>query len=156
MTLKRNNGGFTLLELIISIAIGSMIMMAASTTLLLGLRINAASTTTIKQQNTTNMLVQIVESIADKGAVTIIKDTPEDADPIWYIKSGEQDKESAYLKFDNGILYLNGTKYMEEIDSFEAVTDDSNKLLTITIKTNGSTYTASKYCRLNTPTTEGD
>lgn len=164
MTMKRNNGGFTLLELVITIAIGSMITIAASTTLLLGLRINAVSTSTVTQQNTTNMLVYVLENIAEKDDVKLEKVEKEGSENeyVWYIMGNGQDHTTAYIKVDSGTLYLNGTSFMEDIEEFDAGFSTDNRLLTIEIttnstpKTSSTTYTASIYCRLNDPPQEGD
>lgn len=182
MTIKQNNGGFTLLELIISIAIGTLITAAATTTLLFGFRINAMSTSTVKHQNTANMLVHVVETIANEGPVVVSAPNPEAegyAKVLWQIMDAKDaNNKKVYLmysqediSFNDGTkdialkankIYLNGTVFMEDVESFEAGFDRSNRLLTIEITTEsnkksvGSSYTASKYCRLNTPTTEGD
>ena len=149
----RKTEGFTLLELIISIAVGTMITIAATTTLLLGLRINAGSTENVKQQNTTSMLVQVLENIAAKEDIEVKAPADDAATPVWYIKSTEQDDTNAYLKVESNKIYLNGNVFMEDVTDFDATIDTNNQRLTVTITTDGKDYTASIYCRLNpTPT----
>lgn len=143
----RKNDGFTLVELIVTIAIGSLITLAATTTLLLGLRINAKNAETIVRQNTTNMLVHVLENMAEQGAIS-----PSD-DGIAITKGGETKVYLAYNPEEDEVL-LNGQPFMENVSAFSATLAD--QLLTVTIKTSEGTYTASKYCRLNTVTQENE
>lgn len=148
----RKTEGFTLLELIISIAVGTMITIAATTTLLLGLRINAGSTENVKQQNTTSMLVQVLENIAEEQNIVVSGDHRSIAKEI----TAEETKTFVIFDESTKTLNLNGNVFMEDVDSFEAKFDDTNKLLTIRIETNNTPYTASIYCRLNPPVSNDD
>lgn len=132
----RKADGFTLLEMIITIAVGSMITLAATTSLLLALRINAVSTETVRQQNTTDMLMHVAETIAHDGAITLTED---------HTISSES---GAKVEFKDHEILLNGTVFMEDVQEFDASMDETNRLLTIEFKTNDNTYTAKIYCRL--------
>ena len=146
----RKNEGFTLVELIITIAIGSLITLAATTTLLLGLRINAQNTDTIIRQNTTNMLVQVLDRVANvdaqessEGNVIQIT-TVENTSQISVIQNS-----STSIKFENNSIFLNGVVFMEDVASFNIIQNEANtKLLTVQLTTtDGNSYEASVYCR---------
>ena len=135
--MKRNDG-FTLIELVISIAIGSLITAAALSTLLFGLRINAQTANNAKQQNATNMLVQILQNVAESKEL----DVSEDALSIL-------SDENTIVVFDGERILLNGSEFMTDVDNFKATMSDDNRLLTIEL--NNGKYVASVYCRLNIP-----
>lgn len=144
----RKIDGFTLVELIITIAIGSLITLAATTTLLLGLRINAQNTDTIIRQNTTNMLVQVLDRVANA-------DTQNSSEEINVIATRDAKQISSIcrantsIKFENNSIFLNGVVFMEDVASFNIIEDkSSNKLLTVQLTTtDGNSYEASVYCR---------
>ena len=64
-----NNEGYTLLELMITILIGSIITLATTTILLLGLRLNNESTDTVEKQNTARILLSALEDLATEGTI---------------------------------------------------------------------------------------
>lgn len=153
--MTKRNEGFTLVELIVSIAIASLIMMAATSTMLLGLRINAQTTKNIQSQNATDMLMQVLQKAAEE-TITIVE-TESNGNPE---KTAIQIPDnSEFIVYNHGTpeLLLNGSVFMKEVTDFEAVLSENNSLLTVTIETNGKEYTASVYCRLTptpTPTPE--
>ena len=138
--MMKRNAGFTLVELIITIAVATLLTAAATSILVLGLRINAKTTDNVKQQNATNMLAYAVQNIAENRDIYVNED-----------KTAVQNENGStdYIKFEGDIVYLNGNVFMEDVSFFEAKLSDDTKLLTITLRTNGKEYTASAYCRLN-------
>ena len=61
--MKRNEG-FTLVELIVGIAVASIVTAAATTLLLMGLRMNKASSDTATRQNTVRIVLTVLEDLA--------------------------------------------------------------------------------------------
>ena len=112
--MMKRNDGFTLIELMVSVAIGTLITLAATTTLLLGLRINAQTTDNIKRQNTTDMLVQVLQDVAEEPDIWVDMENTG-----IYGKDG-----TAYVTFENNTIFLRDTIFMEEVDSFKAVLTD--------------------------------
>ena len=153
--MMKRNDGFTLVELMVSIAIASLITMAALSTMLLGLRINQQTSINAKQQNATNMLMQVIQKVSEEPNITT---PPENENKISICSN-----DTVIIEWDRvaKAIYMGNstTPYMENVLSFE--TDiNKNNLLTLTIKV-GETedkyneYTASVYCRLNETPDQG-
>lgn len=135
--MMKRNEGFTLIELILAISIGTIITAAVLSVLLFGMRINLKTTASVQQVNATNMLTQMVQSITEEQSVNV---------------SNEYTIEGANgfkLTFENGSILLNNTVFMEDIEDFTAKLSDDHRQLTVTIKAGGKNYTATTYCRLN-------
>ena len=132
MRAKQNNGGFTLVEFVITIAIASLITLAATTMLLLGLRIHHKTSTLTAQQNAVSMLYTVMDTIAAESEV-IVSETS--------VKAGGTD-----IEYNGDTISLNGTPFVSNISGFSA--EKSNDLLTIRIKTDQTPdYNFSVYCR---------
>ena len=65
----RKSGGFTLVELVVSIAVASLVTMAATTVLMLALRVNRQTSDTASQQNTVRALLTSMEKAATDGNI---------------------------------------------------------------------------------------
>lgn len=65
----RKSGGFTLVELVVSIAVASLVTMAATTVLMLALRVNRQTSDTASQQNTVRALLTSMEKAATDGSI---------------------------------------------------------------------------------------
>ena len=136
--MMKRNEGFTLIELILSISIGTLITGAVLSVLLFGMRVNLKTTANVQQVNATNMLTQIVQSVAEEQEITVSYDhrTIENA-------------QGFKLSFNGTSILLNGSVFMEDVSDFKAELSDDKKLLTITLKVNDKEYIAKTYCRLN-------
>ena len=65
----RKNGGFTLIEMVVCIAIASLVTMAATTVLMLALRVNRQTSDTATQQYTVRALLTTMERAATDGSI---------------------------------------------------------------------------------------
>lgn len=140
--MMKRNEGFTLVELMVSIAISTLVITAATSTLLLGLRINAQTTKNIEQQNTTDLLMQVLQNVAEEENISVTPD-----------EKSIKIEDTSIVSYADNTIYLRDVIYMENVDEFKAELTKNNQLLTIQIKIGEHTYKASAYCRLNpTPT----
>lgn len=80
MRFLRKNDGFTLVELIVTIAVGSIAAMAAATVLILGLRIYNNANETALKQNEVNIGITVIENLVAEKKVTVEGNVVKDAD----------------------------------------------------------------------------
>lgn len=157
MTKSRKNGGFTLVELIVTIAVGSVITLAATTVLLLGLRVNNQSTETVQNQNTTRILLSALEDMASEGTIKQVVQTGRN----WEIIGGEGEGERTIFSYDystatvysgaipgNSSGNTDGTPLLENVSDFFAAMGENN-LLTVSVETPDGVFSSSIYCRMN-------
>lgn len=138
MKRNRKNGGFTLVELIVTIAVGSVITLAATTVLLLGLRVNNQSTETVQNQNTTRILLSALEDMASEGTITEIEDSAN----AWKIKSGNK----ILYYYEAGTIYTGTTPILENVIASSVLLNDN--LLTVAVETEHGAYSSAVYCRV--------
>ena len=67
--LKHNNGGFTLVELLVVIVAASLVMFAASSVLLLGLRVHRRTLDTAQRRENVQIILTLVENLASGGEI---------------------------------------------------------------------------------------
>lgn len=140
--MMKRNDGFTLVELLVVIVIGSLVTAAASTLLILGLRINAQSSRLAVQQNNVSMVLEVMGDIISEEAVSVPSQTQ--------ILDAEGND---LVSFDGTTVKVRGTELLKA-EAF-SVTSQENNLLHLTVKIDGKEYTTSIYCRL-LGTTEPD
>ena len=147
--MMKRNDGFTLVELIVSIAISTIVTAGVLSILLFGMRINAKTANNVKQQNVTNMLTTIVQDIAEESGIEII--TTETG----VIAQGKDGAPKIEFIKEEKAVYLNNTKFMDEVKNFTLNYDETSLLLSLTIELDdngneeGTKYTIKNYCRLN-------
>ena len=147
----RNNGGFTLVELMVTILVASIVTLSATTLLLLGIRIMHKSNDTAEKQQATRVLLTALEDLAAEGTITEIR-TVEDAEglEVWQVRNGtkvvfsySEATKSVYTGApeDNAPL-------LDHVESFSAELTDN--VLTFIVKAEGqeNPYETSIYCRM--------
>ena len=133
----RDNKGVTLVELMVSIAIGTMVVLAVTTVMLLGLKIYSASNKVALKQQKVRMAITVMENLASEATdVAVLQGTKE------VTTSGR----TLLKQVDDTIVTGAGAAILEDVDDFEAQMDDD--LLTITFKVNGieAAYSFSVHC----------
>ena len=137
---KKHNEGFTLVELLVTIVIASIVTMAATTVLLLGMRLNNSSASTAQRQNTVRIFMSVVEKMAAEGEInSVTKDGNS-----WKIVDSE---DNILFHYDDAakVICTGGIPMMEELQGSTAYLE--NQLLTVVIKTEDGEYKTSAYCR---------
>ena len=145
----RDQAGFTLVELMVTVLVGSLITLAATTVLLLGMRINKQSIGTYERQNTTRVLLSALEDLATEGTIKKVVSGPD----AWQVLDDEGKVIFSYVSDSDasadqatGTIYSGGNPLLENvIASFISL--DEQKLLTISVETEDGSYTSSVYCR---------
>ena len=75
--MKKSNQGFTLVELVVTIAVASIVMLAATTTLNSYMRISKQGADINKQQNEVRVVLEVMERLASEKRITVEKDVDE-------------------------------------------------------------------------------
>lgn len=146
----RKSGGFTLVELVVSIAVASLVTMAATTVLMLALRVNRQTSDTATQQYTVRALLTTMEKAATSGS---IKKVESNLGSWKMLKDGEETLPVfEYNAFDRQIL-SNGIVVMEDVYASNAILE--NGLLSISLETREGIFETTVYCRLGSITPEG-
>lgn len=144
---RKNNEGFTLVELMVTIVVASIVTLAASTVLLLGIRLNKSSSDTAQQQNTVRIFLSVVERMATEGTIEEVKNDP-DSWVLYGESDGAEKNPLFYYSSVQSTIFTggnNGTPLMEGvIGSHVSMIGD---LLTVEVKTEDGNYTTSVYCR---------
>ena len=141
----RKNGGFTLVEMVVCIAIASLVTMAATTVLMLALRVNRQTSDTASKQYTVRTLLSTMENAAVDGSIKSVKT---DHINYWELLNEKSEAIFRYSAFDKTIS-VNGTKVLDDIYASNAVLEDN--LLNIVLVTKDGTFDASIYCRTMKP-----
>ena len=155
----RKNDGFTLVELMVTILVASIVTLAATTILLLGVRIMHKSNDTAERQNTTRVLLTALENLAAEGIITEIRDTTDpatseitgwevcNADKVVFSYDGETKTIYTGTKNEN-------TPLLTDVDN--ASVELGAKVLTFSITMDAGTYNTSVYCRMAPTSYRGD
>lgn len=139
----RKNGGFTLVEMVVCIAIASLVTMAATTVLLLALRVNRQTSDTATQQYTVRALLNTMERAATSGSIQKVTSNL----GSWEMWSGEGEEKRlifSYDAFDQEIL-ANEIVVMEGVYASNAILE--NGLLSISVETKEGIFETTVYCR---------
>ena len=152
--LRKRNGGFTLVELVVTIAIASIVTAAATTVLMLAMRVNRQASDTASQQNTVRALLSTMEKAAADGN---IKGLVSDFDSWQLIGEKADDEQPAPAIFEyvskEQTIYANGAEVLKGVYASHAVLE--GKLLTISIETAVGTYSSTVWCRM-APSADGE
>lgn len=140
----KKHDGTTLVELMIAIAIGSMILLATSSVLLLGLRIHHKTTETVTQQYTARTVITMLENLASEGDVGKVGVTENG----WKLYNRKYAVILSYSKEnDIGTIYTGDedNAILENVSEASLTLEDN--LLTIQLKHNDNVYHSSVFCR---------
>lgn len=144
---SKHNAGFTLIELVVAMAIAVVVTAAATTVLLMGLRINRQTGDTASQQMTVRTLLNVMEDVAADGKIT---DVHSDYSS-WALVEKVDETENAIFSYDaeTQTIYTNGAPVLEGVIASNAILE--GQLLSISIETKDGIYTSSIYCRTAEP-----
>ena len=148
----KQNAGLTLIELVVAIAMATVVTAAATSVLLLGLRVNRQTADTSTQQITVQALLNVMEDAAADGKIKeIVTDYVEESEEGNTTKYGSwklidtSDSEIFSYDADTQTISTNGTAVLEGVYASNAIME--GQLLSISIETEDGTYTSAIYCR---------
>lgn len=140
--MKKKSGGFTLVELLVTMACSALIMFAAMTFLLVCMRLDVSAQNTASQQGTARIVLSLLEDVTSTGQVKRVETVGDD----WMLFGRDGDILLQYSASDAAFLTGGGSVLMNGIRS-SAVSLDSAKLLTVSFQTDEEQYETSVYCR---------
>lgn len=145
--LRKSNAGFTLMELVVTIAIASIVTVAATSVLMLALRVNRQASDTASQQKTVRALLSTMEDAAADGNIKSLVSNFDSWQLVGESES-EETPPTAIFEYDSDeqTIYAHGVSVLEGVYASHAVLDGD--LLTISVETAEGTYTSSIWCRL--------
>lgn len=152
----RQNDGFTLVELIVAMAMAVIVTAAATSVLLLGLRVNRQTVDTANQQITVSTLLSTVEKIISEGNVSDIEMSTES----WCIRDKENKPLLSYFytEEEKGTVYVGDYRLLDDNDPATNATPILTGLLssyvemydglfTIHVETKEGIFSSSVLCR---------
>lgn len=144
----KHNAGFTLVELVVAIAMATIVTAAATSVLLMGLRINRQTSDTASQQMTVRALLNVMENAAADGKITDVKSDYASWTLIETVEDGGESKENSIFSYDANTqtISTNGTPVLTGVYASNAILEGN--LLSISIETKEGIYTSSIYCRM--------
>ena len=146
MNWKRNEG-LTLVELMVAILVAAIITTAATTIMLLGLRVNRHSTETAQTQYTARTVLTVLENLASEG--TIVKVEAHSNPNTWSVQDKDGNELLSYNDTDKAIFIgseKDKTPLLKDVTASH-ILYTADGLLTFAMETGGETYTSSVYCR---------
>ena len=146
----RKNGGFTLIEMVVCIAIASLVTMAATTVLMLALRVNRQTADTASQQNTVRALLTTMEKAATGGNISNVKSDLES----WVLYGENEEQEIFAFHSAKQTISANGIVVLEGVYASNAILE--NGLLSISIETKEGIFESTVYCRVGMELGEGE
>ena len=152
--MKKSNQGFTLVELVVTIAVASVVMLAATTALTSYMRISKQGADITTKQNEVRVVLELMEKLASEKLISVDQ-TSDDWTVQEILEDGSKQPLFLYSAAADSICTGAGAILMEGVTESTAVF--SGNLLMLTVTTGKGEYATSICCRLleeeTTPTT---
>ena len=142
--MKKRNEGFTLVELVVTIAVASLVLLAATTTLMSYMRISKQGMDITMKQNEVRIVLEVMEKLVAEKLIA-----KEDTADGWVVSEIMEDSTTRPLfsySQTAGAIYSGGTTVLVE-GVLESRAELSGDLLMLTVKTEKGEYATSVYCR---------
>lgn len=144
--MKRNNSGFTMVELLVTVAVSSIVLAAAASLMLLGLRVHQTTQKEAGEQQTVRIVLSALEDLSASGKIYRVEPLSDG----WQLQGKTADGKSGavLLRYNNGKLRSGGSGDQVLLDNLRGaqVIMDGN-LVTFTFATAAHRYSTSVFCR---------
>lgn len=153
---KKNNAGFTLIELVVTLVCCSIVTLAVMTVLLTGTRIGRAAEESSGEQQTVRIVLTALENMISDGTVRKV----EESYGNWKLLDESGSVLLSYSRGQGALLTSGGTPLLEGLanasaelssgsgDEDDEDSDEIKNLLTITVEIDGEEYETTVYCRI--------
>lgn len=144
--MKRNNSGFTMVELLVTVAVSSIVLAAAASLMLLGLRVHQTTQKEAGEQQTVRIVLSALEDLSASGKIYRVEPLSDG----WQLQGKTADGKSGavLLRYNNGKLRSGGSGDQVLLDNLrgaQVILDGS--LVTFTFATAAHRYSTSVFCR---------
>lgn len=144
--MKRNNSGFTMVELLVTVAVSSIVLAAAASLMLLGLRVHQTTQKEAGEQQTVRIVLSALEDLSASGKIYRVEPLSDG----WQLqgKTADGTPGAVLLRYNNGKLRSGGSGDQVLLDNLrgaQVILDGS--LVTFTFATAAHSYSTSVFCR---------
>lgn len=144
--MKRNNSGFTMVELLVTIAVSFIVLSAAAALLLLGLRVHKTTQKEAEEQQTVRIVLSALEELSASGRIYRVEPLSDG----WQLQGKDSSGAAGavLLRYNNGKLRSGGSSGQILLDNLSAAQVDlDGSLVTFTFSTAAHSYSTSVFCR---------
>lgn len=144
--MKRNNNGFTMVELLVTVAVSSIVLAAAASLMLLGLRVHQTTQKEAGEQQTVRIVLSALEDLSASGKISRVEPFSDG----WRLlgKTADGKSGAVLLRYKSGKL-TSGTSgdqvLLDNLRGAQVILDGS--LVTFTFATAAHSYSTSVFCR---------
>lgn len=144
--MKRNNSGFTMVELLVTVAVSSIVLAAAASLMLLGLRVHQTTQKEAGEQQTVRIVLSALEDLSASGKIYRVEPLSDG----WQLqgKTAGGAAGAVLLRYNSGKL-TSGTSgdqvLLDNLRGAQVILDGS--LVTFTFATAAHRYSTSVFCR---------
>lgn len=144
--MKRNNSGFTMVELLVTVAVSSIVLAAAASLMLLGLRVHQTTQKEAGEQQTVRIVLSALEDLSASGKIYRVEPLSDG----WQLqgKTADGTPGAVLLRYNSGTLTSGASGDQVLLDNLrgaQVILDGS--LVTFTFATAAHSYSTSVFCR---------
>ena len=144
--MKRNNSGFTMVELLVTVAVSSIVLAAAASLMLLGLRVHQTTQKEAGEQQTVRIVLSALEDLSASGKIYRVEPLSDG----WQLqgKTADGAAGAVLLRYNSGKLTSGTSGDQVLLDNLRgARVDLDGSLVTFTFATAAHRYSTSVFCR---------
>lgn len=144
--MKRNNSGFTMVELLVTVAVSSIVLAAAASLMLLGLRVHQTTQKEAGEQQTVRIVLSALEDLSASGKIYRVEPLSDG----WQLqgKTADGAAGAVLLRYNSGKLTSGTSGDQVLLDNLRgARVDLDGNLVTFTFATAAHSYSTSVFCR---------